>query len=49
MKLFRLLGKMDIVEIAIACGLFACTLFMLVCTVGAVIAIIHPYTGCFPR
>lgn len=32
----RLLGKFDILEIAIACGLLACTLFMLACFIGVV-------------
>lgn len=49
MKLFRLLDKMDIVEIALACGSFACTLFILVCTVGAIYAMTHSYTGCLPQ
>lgn len=30
----KLLDKMDIVEIAIACGLFSCSLFMLACFIG---------------
>jgi hypothetical protein len=40
---------MDIVEIAIASALFACTLSMLICTFGAIIAIAHTYTGCLPQ
>lgn len=30
----KLLGKMDILEIAVACGLFAGSLFMLACFLG---------------